>query len=162
MAETKAKNKFNSYYQKPELKTNPDWYKKTISGDRLGYDEHGQVVVKQLPEIELQKQIDSYYDEYCMAEQIRKAQMAIEAGESFEGKNYGDISEIPSERIDQLNAYKANTATIAKLETELGSEASQEALKAKTEKELEELVDKIVKQKIEKAAQKADESTEDK
>ena len=162
MAETRTKTKFNSYYQKPELKTNPEWYKKTISGDRLGYDEHGQVVVKQLPEIELQKQIDSYYDEYCMTEQIRKAQMAIEAGESFEGKNYGDVSEIPAERIDQLQAYKANSAKLANLETELGSETSQAALKAKNEKEIEELVDKLLKEKIEKAAQKADESTEDK
>ena len=159
MAETKTK--FNSLFQQPKLNDNPAWYKKTISGDRLGYNEHGQVVVKQLPEIQLQKEIDSYYDEYCMTEQIRKAQIAIEAGESFEGKNYGDVSDIPAERIDQLNAYKANSANLAKLETELGTEASQAALKAKNEKEIEDLVEKLVKEKIEKAAQNAAESKEE-
>ena len=161
MAETKARTKYNSMFQQPELPDNPAWYETSIPGNRLGYDEHGKVVLKEFPPIELQKQIDSYYDEYCMAEQIRKAQMAIEAGESFEGKNYGDVSEIPAERIDQLNAYKANTANLEKLETELGSEASQTALKAKTEKELEELVNKLVKEKIEKAAQTAAENKEE-
>lgn len=92
-----TKTKFNSFLD-PEWITPEDQSKKTISGDELGYNERGQVVIVKKPEINLYEITQSYAEEQTLAAQLKRIEQGLqkplpELGLDITGINPDTINE---------------------------------------------------------------------
>ena len=72
-----AKTKFNSFLD-PIWVTPENQSKKTISGDELGYNERGQVVIVKKPDINLYEITQSYAEEQTLAAQLKRIEQGLQ------------------------------------------------------------------------------------
>lgn len=136
--------KFNNFYNpikvKPENQSN-----KYISGNELGYNEHGQVVVIEKAPINLYEITQSYVEEQSLAAQLRKIEQGIQ-------KPLPEISmDISSINPDTINEDRIETQKqVLKQKKQLENSGidTDKLLKANN-KEIEAIVAEYVKKKIE-------------
>lgn len=72
-----TRTKFNSFLD-PEWIKPEDQSKKTISGDELGYNERGQVVIVKKPDINLYEITQSYAEEQTLAAQLKRIEQGLQ------------------------------------------------------------------------------------
>lgn len=140
-----TRTKFNSFLD-PEWIKPEDQSKKTISGDELGYNERGQVVIVKKPEINLYEITQSYAEEQTLAAQLKRIEQGLQ-------KPLPDLSlDVSGINPDTINEdrIKQQTEVLAKQKDleKLGLDTTK-ILNA-TDQEIASIVAEYVKAKLEK------------
>lgn len=143
--------KFNSFLD--PIKVEPeDQSKKFISGDELGYNEKGQVVIIKKAPINLYEITQSYVEEQSLAAQLRKIEQGLQ-------KPLPEISmDISSINPDTINEDRiASQKQILKQKKQLEENGidTEKVLKA-NDQEIAAIVAEYVKKELEKKGVKED------
>lgn len=143
--------KFNSFINPIEVKPE-DQSTKFVSGDELGYNEKGQVVIIKKAPINLYEITQSYVEEQSLAAQLRKIEQGLQ--KPLPEINM-DISNINPDTIneDRMTAQKQILEQKKQLE-ESGID-TEKVLKA-NDQEIEAIVAEYVKKELEKKGVKED------
>ena len=136
--------KFNSFLNpievKPENQSN-----KFVSGDELGYNEHGQVVIIKKAPINLYEITQSYVEEQSLAAQLKKIEQGLQ--KPLPEINM-DVSNINPDTINEDRIEAQKQVLKQKKQLEDNGIDTEKLLKA-NEKEVEAIVAEYVKKKIE-------------
>lgn len=143
--------KFNSFINPIEVKPE-DQSKKFVSGDELGYNEKGQVVIIKKAPINLYEITQSYVEEQSLAAQLKKIEQGLQKPLPEISM---DISNINPDTIngDRMAAQKQILKQKKQLE-ESGID-TEKVLKA-NDQEIAAIVTEYVKKELEKKGVKED------
>lgn len=140
-----AKTKFNSFLD-PEWITPEDQSKKTISGNELGYNEHGKVVIIEKPEINLYEITQSYAEEQTLAAQLKRIEQGLQKPLPEQRL---DVTGINPDTINEDRIRQQTELLAKKEELEKAGLDTNRILKA-NDQEIASIVAEYVKAELEK------------
>lgn len=146
-----AKTKFNSFLD-PIWITPENQSKKTISGDELGYNEKGQVVIVKKPDINLYEITQSYAEEQTLAAQLKRIEQGLQKPLP---ETRLDVTGINPDTINEDRITQQAKLIAKKEELEKAGLDTNRILKA-DDQEIASIVAEYVKKELEKKGVKED------